>query len=169
MIAQIRKLTHDPALAVLNDKERADLAKIDPPDGLRLVHRPTCRRWRAARSPRATGPSDASCWCTPPSTELSVWNGRDLLRIASVLQHLHLPERQGGRDVRQRGHLRGDDPLRSCSDGPIATVASLIAVLSSWRSRSARRGRVMALGTLIAGRPVDGRRGGLGATCASPS
>jgi hypothetical protein len=30
MLAQIRKLTHDPALTVLNEKERADLAKVDP-------------------------------------------------------------------------------------------------------------------------------------------
>src|SRR5450432_3332999 len=34
LIAQIRKLTHDPSLELLNDKERADLAKINPPAGL---------------------------------------------------------------------------------------------------------------------------------------
>ena len=35
VLAQIRKLTHDPALVVLNEKEKADLAKIDPSPDLR--------------------------------------------------------------------------------------------------------------------------------------
>src|SRR4029079_11984396 len=35
LLAQIRKLTHDPALVVPNDKEKADLAKIDPSPDLR--------------------------------------------------------------------------------------------------------------------------------------
>src|SRR5205814_79818 len=37
LIAQIRKLTHDPALEVLTEKERADLAQVNPPETLRVL------------------------------------------------------------------------------------------------------------------------------------
>jgi uncharacterized protein len=151
MIAQIRKLTHDPALAVLNDKERADLAKIDPPDGLRLVQ-----------------PSDLPPLARRPFTEsdgtigrvvlvyaaehgISVWNRRDLLRIASVLQHLHLP---GGKVVETSGSavVFGAMIRSVLRDGPIATVASLIAVIVivAFTIRPALA-VVMAIGTLVLG------------------
>ena len=151
LIAQIRKLTHDPALEVLNDKERADLAKIDPPDGLRLVQ-----------------PSDLPPLARRPFTEsdgtigrvvlvyaaehgISVWNGRDLLRIASVLQHLHLPN---GKVVETSGSavVFGAMIRSVLRDGPIATVASLIAVIVivAFTIRPALA-VVMAIGTLILG------------------
>ncbi|HVV17717.1 MAG TPA: MMPL family transporter [Polyangia bacterium] len=151
MIAQIRKLTHDPALAVLNDKERADLAKIDPPDGLRLLQ-----------------PSDLPPLARRPFTEsdgtigrvvlvyaaehgISVWNGRDLLRIASVLQHLHLPS---GKVVETSGSavVFGAMIRSVLRDGPIATVASLIAVIVivAFTIRPALA-VVMAIGTLMMG------------------
>ncbi len=151
LIAQIRKLTHDPALSVLNDKERADLAKIDPPEGLRLLQ-----------------PSDLPPLARRPFTEsdgtigrvvlvyaaehgISVWNGRDLLRIASVLQHLHLPD---GKVVETSGSavVFGAMIRSVLRDGPIATVASLIAVIVivGFTIRPALA-VVMAIGTLILG------------------
>jgi uncharacterized protein len=151
LIAQIRKLTHDPALTVLNDKERADLAKLDPPDGLHQLQ-----------------PSDLPPLARRPFTEsdgtigrvvlvyaaehgISVWNGRDLLRIAAVLQHLHLPN---GKVVETSGSavVFGAMIRSVLRDGPIATVASLLAVIVivAFTIRPALA-VVMAIGTLVMG------------------
>ena len=129
LIAQIRKLTHDPALEVL---ERQGARQTSPrstrPPGCTSSARWTCRRSRAARSPRSTARSGAWCWSIPPERDLSVWNGRDLLRIASVLQYLHLPN---GKVIETSGSavVFGSMIRSILHDGPIATVASLIAVL----------------------------------------
>src|SRR6185295_15338792 len=85
ILAQIRKLTHDPALVVLDEKEKADLAKIDPPDTL---HELTPMDIPAlARRPftEVDGTVGRVVLVYPPEHGLSVWNGRDLLRIASVI------------------------------------------------------------------------------------
>ena len=64
----------------------------------------------------------------PPEKGLSVWNGRDLLRIASVLQHLKL---DNGKEMETSGAavVFGSMIRSVLHDGPIATVASLVAVL----------------------------------------
>src|SRR5262249_46903618 len=91
-LAQIRKLARDPGVAALSDDERKQAAQIDPPDDLRVL-----------------GPADVPPIARRPFTEvdgtigrvvlvyfvehgISVWSGRDLLRIAAVLQELHLPD-----------------------------------------------------------------------------
>src|SRR6185437_3539704 len=82
---------------------------------------------------------------------LSVWNGRDLLKIAAVLQYLHLPN---GKVVETSGSAGVfSSMIRSIlRDGPIATAASLIAVLIiiSFTIRPAAAA-VMALATLMLG------------------
>ena len=84
LLAQIRKLTNDPALTVLNDKESADLAKIDRARLHELGPR-ICRH-RAAPVHRGRRHGRQGGARLPARARLSVWNGRDLLRIASVLQ-----------------------------------------------------------------------------------
>ena len=111
-IAQIRKLTHDPALAVLTTKERkpiwprsirpTDLHELAPMDLPPLARRPFTE---------VDGTVGRVVLVYPPEQGLSVWNGRDLLRIAAVLQHLHLAERQGDRDLGRGGGVRRHDPL----------------------------------------------------------
>ena len=58
----------------------------------------------------------------PPEQGLSVWNGRDLLRIASVLQHLKL---DNGKVIETSGSavVFGSMIRSILHDGPIATVA----------------------------------------------
>jgi uncharacterized protein len=128
LIADITKLTHDPALDVLNDKERKQISDINPPTDLREL-----------------APLDLPAIARRPFTEVdgmvgrvvlvylaesgvSVWNGKDLLRIASVLQYLHLPD---GKVIETSGAavVFGAMIRSILHDGPIATVASLIAVL----------------------------------------
>ena len=82
---------------------------------------------------------------------LSVWNGRDLLRIASVLQYLHLPN---GKVLETSGSavVFGSMIRSILKDGPIATAASLIAVLIivAFTIRPARIA-LMVLATLALG------------------
>jgi hypothetical protein len=151
LLGQIRKLTHDPALVVLDEKERAQLSKIDPPADL-----------------HALGPMDLPTIARRPFTEvdgtvgrvllvypiekgLSVWDGRALLDIAAVLQHLTLPS---GKVIETSGSaVVFGAMLRSIlHDGPIATIASLVAVLIivSLIMRPARIA-LLAIATLVVG------------------
>ena len=87
----------------------------------------------------------------PPETGISVWNGRDLLRIASVLQTIKL---DNGKVIETSGFavVFGSMIRSVLHDGPIATVASLIAVLIIiiFTIRPAAAA-LMALATLVLG------------------
>ena len=87
----------------------------------------------------------------PPERGISVWNGRDLLRIASVLQTIKL---DNGKVIETSGFavVFGSMIRSVLHDGPIATVASLIAVLIiiSFTIRPAAAA-LMALATLALG------------------
>ena len=151
VLAQIRKLTHDPALVVLNEKEKADLAKIDPSPDLRELGPmdlpPIARR----PFTEVDGSVGKVVLVYPPERGISVWNGRDLLRIASVLQTIKL---DNGKVIETSGFavVFGSMIRSVLHDGPIATVASLIAVLIiiSFTIRPAAAA-LMALATLALG------------------
>src|SRR6202142_1348711 len=151
LIAQIRKLTHDPALTVLNDKERADIAKVDPPSGLRELGPMDLPAFARRPFTEGDGTVGRVVLVYPPEGGISVWNGRDLLKIAAVLQNLHLPS---GKVVATSGSavVFGAMIRSVLHDGPIATAASLIAVLLivalTIRPLSAA---ALAIGTLILG------------------
>jgi predicted RND superfamily exporter protein len=151
LIAQIRKLTHDPALSVLNEKEKADLDKINPPDGLHPLKPGDLPPLARRPFTEADGTIGRVVLVYPAEHGISVWNGRDLLRIASVLQVLHLPN---GKVLDTSGSavVFGSMIRSVLRDGPIATVASLIAVLIiiSFTIRPALA-VLMAMGTLIMG------------------
>jgi vacuolar-type H+-ATPase subunit F/Vma7/low affinity Fe/Cu permease len=151
LIGQIRKLAHDPALDVLDDKEREKISKVDPPLGLYELGPmdlpPIARR----PFTEVDGTIGRVVLVYPVETGLSVWNGRDLLRIASVLQYLHLPS---GKVIETSGSavVFGSMIRSILKDGPIATVASLIAVLIivAFTIRPARIA-LMVLATLALG------------------
>jgi predicted RND superfamily exporter protein len=151
LIGQIRKLAHDPALDVLEDKEREQIAKVDPPPGLHELNPmdlpPIARR----PFTEVDGTIGRVVLVYATETNLSVWNGRDLLRIASVLQYLHLP---GGKVIETSGSavVFGSMIRSILKDGPIATAASLIAVLIivAFTIRPARIA-LMVLATLTLG------------------
>ncbi|HVZ86588.1 MAG TPA: MMPL family transporter [Polyangia bacterium] len=151
LIGQIRKLTHDPALELLNDKERADLAKVNPPDGLRALEPKDLPPIARRPFTESDGSIGRVLLVYQPDQGISVWNGRDLLRIASVLQYLHLPD---GKVIETSGSavVFGAMIRSILRDGPIATVASLIAVLIiiTFTIRPAAAA-LMALVTLVLG------------------
>ena len=151
LLAQIRKLTHDPALEVLDEKDRADLTKIDPPEGLHELGPMDLPAIARRPFTEVDGSVGKVVLVYPPETGISVWNGRDLLRIASVLQRVDLPN---GKVVETSGFavVFGAMIRSILHDGPIATIASLVAVLIiiAFTIRPAMAS-LMALGTLALG------------------
>jgi hypothetical protein len=151
LIKQIRKLVHDPALEVLTADEKKQIGQIDPPDYLHEL-RPLDLPAMARRPfTEVDGTIGRVVLVYPVETGLSVWNGKDLLRIAGVLQYLHLP---GGKVIETSGSavVFGSMIRSVLHDGPIATAASLIAVLIiiAFTIHPARAA-LLALGTLLLG------------------
>ncbi len=128
LIADIDKLKHDKTLALLTADEKKKLDGINPPSDLREL-RPMDLP-AIARRPftEVDGTVGRVVLVYPPEQGLSVWSGRDLLRIASVLQFLHLPS---GKVVETSGSavVFGAMIRSILHDGPIATEVSLVAVL----------------------------------------
>jgi hypothetical protein len=128
LLARIRKLVHDPALEVLTADERKQMDALDPPTRLHLL---TPEELPAlARRPftEANGAVGRVVLVYPVEQGLSVWNGKDLLRIAHVLQVIHL---DGGKTIDTSGSaVVFSAMIRSVlHDGPMATAAALLAVL----------------------------------------
>lgn len=128
LIEQIRKLVNDPAAASLEAQARARLEEIRPPENLGILGAndlpPIARR----PFTEADGSVGKVLLLYPPERGLSVWDGHALLRIASVVQNIPLPD---GRVIASSGSaVVFASMLRSVlHDGPIATLASMIGVL----------------------------------------
>jgi predicted RND superfamily exporter protein len=150
-LAQIRKLTNDPALTVLTDQERADLAKVNPPADLRELAPMDLPAIARRPFTEVDGSVGKVVLVYPPEAGLSVWNGKDLLRIASVLQNIKLDD---GKVVETSGFavVFGAMITSILNDGPVATIASLVAVLIiiSFTMRPPAA-TLMTLGTLLFG------------------
>ena len=128
IIAQIRKLTSDPALAVLTDEEKDKLAKATPPANVQALKPEDLPRIARLPFTEADGSIGRVILVYPVEHNLSVWNGHDLLDLAEVLQHLKLAN---GKTVDTSGSaVVFAAMIRSIlHDGPLATVAALVAVL----------------------------------------
>jgi uncharacterized protein len=128
LLTKIRKLVHDPALEVLTADERKQIDALDPPERLHVL---TPEELPAlARRPftEADGTVGRVVLVYPVEHGLSVWNGKSLLRISRVLQVLHL---ENDKTIETSGSaVVFSAMIRSVlHDGPIATGASLLAVL----------------------------------------
>jgi predicted RND superfamily exporter protein len=129
LLAKIRKLAHDPALDVLTADERKQIDAVDPPTRLHLL---TPEELPAlARRPftEADGTVGRVVLVYPVEENLSVWNGRDLLRIARVLQVLHLDDEHKTIDTSGSAVVFAAMIRSVLHDGPRATAAALLAVL----------------------------------------
>jgi predicted RND superfamily exporter protein len=152
LLADIRKLTHDRALAALSDKERKQIDQIDIADNLRQLTPDDVPALARRPFTEADGTIGRVVLVYPIEEHLSVWNGRDLLRIAHVLQYLPLPEfnktlATSGSAVVFSGMIRS-----ILHDGPLATAASLIVVLLfSFLIMRPRSAALAAIATLLVG------------------
>lgn len=129
LIAQIRKLVRDPNLEELDPKERETLKALDPKGELRILTPQDLPFLVRRPFTEADGTVGRVVLFYPKEHGLSVWNGRDLLRIAEVVQTLHL-EKEKKTIQTSGGAVVFAAMIRSVlHDGPIATVASLLAVI----------------------------------------
>jgi len=152
LLKNIRKLTHDPALEALSEKERKQITQIDVPEDLRLLTPEDVPSLARRPFTEADGTIGRAVLVYPVEKNLSVWNGRDLMRISRVLQYLPLPEYNktlstSGSAVVFSGMIRS-----ILHDGPLATEASLLVVLLfSFLIMRPRSAAISATATLLVG------------------
>ena len=92
MLAEIRALLDDPALDDLDDKERARAARAAPARRPRAI---TVARSAAERCASKFTEKDGRVGyliAIRPANQLDEWNGHDLIRFATAVRELHLPD-----------------------------------------------------------------------------
>ena len=152
LLKQIRKLTHDPALETLDDKERKQIAQIDVPEDPRVLAPEDVPSLARRPFTEVDGTIGRVVLVYPVEEHLSVWNGRDLLRISNVLHYLHMPE-LNKTIVTSGSAVVFAAMIRSIlHDGPRATEASLVVVLLfSFLIMRPRSAALAAIATLLVG------------------
>jgi hypothetical protein len=150
VLRELDEIIDSPAAQLADDDVRADLQKLRPPEDLAVV-----------------GDDDLPIEVKRPFVEndgtvgrvllvyhdehVSVWDGRNLMRIADIIGEVKLDD---GTVVRSSGHaVIFAAMIRSIvHDAPLATGASLLAVsllvIALARSRA---GAALVVGTLVAG------------------
>jgi hypothetical protein len=129
LLANIRKLVRDPALDVLTPDERRKIDSVDPPTRLHLLTPEELPALARRVFTEADGTVGRVVLVYPVEHNLSVWNGRDLLRIARVLQVLHLDDEHKTIDTSGHAVVFAAMIRSVLHDGPLATGAALLAVL----------------------------------------
>jgi uncharacterized protein len=152
ILKDIRKSTHDPALEALSDEERKQIARLDVPDGLRVLTPEDVPSLARRPFTEVDGTIGRVVLVYPIDTNLSVWNGKDLLRISHVLQYLHLPEEHKTLDTSGSAVVFAAMIRSILHDGPLATGAALFVVLLfSFLIMRPRSAAVTAIATLLVG------------------
>ena len=152
-LAVLRELTEiidSPAAQLADDDVRADLAKLRPPDDLQAVSDDDL----PIEVKRPFVESDGTVGrvlLVYHDEHVSVWDGRNLMRIADLIGEIPLDD---GTVVRSSGHaVIFAAMIRSIvHDAPLATGASLLAVsLLVMALARSRAGAALVLATLVAG------------------
>ncbi|HEY0707639.1 MAG TPA: MMPL family transporter, partial [Polyangia bacterium] len=105
------------------------LEQLDVPSDLRVLAPQDLPPLARRPFTEADGTIGRGLMVYPIEKGLSVWNGRDLLRIAQVVQHLHLPEQNKTIDTSGSAVVFAAMIRSVLNDAPKATVASLLAVV----------------------------------------
>ena len=150
ILSEIRELIDDPSLKLLDDVDRQKLLDLRPPEGLRVtrdVELPATVRQSFTETDGTLG----RIVLVYHDETVSVWDGRNLMRIADIIGEIPLDD---GTVTRTSGHaVIFASMIRSIDhDAPIATGASLlgVALLVMVLARG-RRGATLVISTLIAG------------------
>jgi hypothetical protein len=130
VLAKIRALLDDGALDALDEKERAELRAMRPPDGLAVI---TPQSLPADIRDKLTERDGRIGYLIAirPGLQLDEWNGRDLIRFANAVRKIDLGDEQvttSGSSV-----IFADIVSSIATDGPlvtgIATVGLTLMVL----------------------------------------
>ncbi len=127
VLSDIRKLLDDDALAALDDKERAELMELRPPDGLAPVTTdilPSGIKDRLAEKDGRIG----FLISIRPANHLDEWNGHDLIRFADAVRTVQLKD---GETVTTSGaSVIFADIVGSIErDGPLVTGVAAIGLV----------------------------------------
>ena len=148
ILARIRAL-FDANTRLLSDPDRARLAELRPPDTLRVITPADLPRSLRRFFTEADGTvGRVVAWF--PRDEVNVWDGRVMKRLSAVVRELPLADGS-------RLHSSGPAVIFAAMldavahDGPIATLASLAAVLMLVTLLARRRGTWLVLGSLGVG------------------
>jgi uncharacterized protein len=150
VLDELRKIIDSPTARLADDKERADLEKLRPPANLKIV-RDGDLPLEIRRPFTETDGTMGRVVLVYHDENVSVWDGRNLMRIADIIGAIPLDD---GTLVRSSGHaVIFAAMIRSIvHDAPLATAASLLAVaiLVVVMTRG-RLGAALVIGTLVAG------------------
>jgi len=129
LLAEIRKLAHDPSIELLSEKQQADVARLAPPDDLRTLMPQDLPPLARRPFTENDGTIGRLVLVYHAEKNVSMWAGHDLLAIAHVLERLPLPD---GDTIETSGTpMVFGAMLRSVlHDGPRATLISLLLVAS---------------------------------------
>jgi len=129
VLAQLRALVDDPALDELDDKERAELAELRPPDDVHPITvamlPPSIKdRPEVTEADGRVGLMISIC----SNNHIDEWNGRDLIRFSDSVRRLQLPD---GETVTTSGApvIFADIILAIERDGPIVTLVASIGLV----------------------------------------
>lgn len=127
VLAEIRGLLRDPAMALLSEAQRHELEALYPPENLRELRAedlPALVRYPFTETDGTIG----RVVLAYHDERITMWDGKELLRIAGVLQHLHLAD---GSTLDSSGQpMVLGAMLRSIlRDGPLATGLAFAGLL----------------------------------------
>jgi predicted RND superfamily exporter protein len=127
VLSHIRELLDDEALAALTDSERTELAELRPPDDLGVITAqslPSIIREPLEEKDGRIG----YIISIRPAPRLDEWNGHDLIRFASAVRTLHLPD---GETVTTSGAsvVFADIVSSISSDGPRVTAFAGVGLI----------------------------------------
>ncbi|HET7502477.1 MAG TPA: MMPL family transporter [Kofleriaceae bacterium] len=128
ILAHIRQLLDDDALAALPDDERAELAELRPPDDLGVITAQSLPPMVKDQLEEKDG-RIGYIVSIRPAARLNEWNGRDLIRFATAVRTLHLGD---GETVTTSGAsvVFADIVESIAGDGPrVTAVAGLGLIL----------------------------------------
>jgi uncharacterized protein len=128
ILAHIRELLDDDALAALTDSERAELTELRPPDQLGVITAqslpPMVRDQLEEKDGRI-----GYIVSIRPAPRLNEWNGHDLIRFATAVRMLTL--RDGETVTTSGASVIFADIVRSISgDGPRVTLVAALGLIA---------------------------------------
>ena len=127
VLAKIRSLLDDDALAALTDSERAELTELRPPDDLDIITAdnlpPSVKDQLEEKDGRI-----GLIISIRPAPQLDEWNGRDLIRFATAVRSLVLGD--GETVTTSGGSVVFADIVTSISgDGPRVTAVAALGLV----------------------------------------
>jgi predicted RND superfamily exporter protein len=127
VLSRIRQLLDDDALAALTDSERAELTELRPPDNLGIITARTLPPLVRDQLEEKDG-RIGYIISIRPAPQLDEWDGRDLIRFATAVRSIKLPD--GETVTTSGGSIVFADIVDSIeNDGPRVTGLAAVGLI----------------------------------------